>query len=341
MTYLRNAWYCVAWSSEIGPTPFARVILDEPVLLYRGENGRVVAMSDRCPHRYAPLHRGTLHGEIIACPYHGLQFGPDGMCRHNPHGDGRVPDRQVLKVYPIVERQNVAWIWMGDPARADRSEAPDHPELEPDTGWTIITGKLIVRANFSLVVENLLDLTHAGYLHANSVSVDATLKTPAAECQVEADGVYSRFLTSDVPPPKPFAPYWSDPSCDYHRVCRWRAPSLIKTTIGVSAPGGPLADGVFVEGYHLLTPESATSTHYFWSMSRRFAPDDDRYGAALRELVEQAFMHEDEPMIASCQTYKDMGDQVALKPLVLSTDRPAVLAHRWLNRLIQERDAAA
>jgi len=44
-TYLRNAWYCAAWSDELGDGGVTgRTILKEPVVLYRQANGEVVAL---------------------------------------------------------------------------------------------------------------------------------------------------------------------------------------------------------------------------------------------------------------------------------------------------------
>jgi vanillate monooxygenase len=46
--FLKNGWYVAAWDSEIGETPLARTICGEPVMFFRGANGKVVALEDRC-----------------------------------------------------------------------------------------------------------------------------------------------------------------------------------------------------------------------------------------------------------------------------------------------------
>ncbi len=53
---VKNTWYVAAWSSEVKATaaPLARVFLDEPVVLYRDSQGKVVALRDQCPHRQLP-----------------------------------------------------------------------------------------------------------------------------------------------------------------------------------------------------------------------------------------------------------------------------------------------
>lgn len=87
MSFLKNAWYCAAWAREITREPLSRTLLNQKLVFYRKADGTIVAMSDVCPHRFAPMHQGKLHGDVLACPYHGLQFGPDGRCVHNPHGE--------------------------------------------------------------------------------------------------------------------------------------------------------------------------------------------------------------------------------------------------------------
>lgn len=311
--------------------------MGEHILLYRREDGTAVAMTDRCPHRFAPMHQGKLVGDVIACPYHGLAFGSDGQCVHNPH-DAKIPSNARLAVYPLVERQHVAWIWMGKTADADIALIPDHPELTEDSEWKTLRGYLEVKANYSLVVDNLLDLTHSAYLHGDSVSVPASVRLPITQSGTEADGIYSRFITPDVPPPLPFRAHWTHAQCDYHRIVRWTVPSIVRTTIGISPLDGALADGLFIQGYHFLTPESEQRTHYFWSASRTFAADDATYDMRLRAVVEQAFMTEDEPMIAACQRYMGENDLYDLSPVLLKTDKASVLARRALQKHIKERD---
>ena len=75
-TYLRNAWYVAAWSDDlVDGQLLSRMILKEPVVLFRKSDGHVAALQDRCPHEFAPLHMGKIvDGDRVQCPYHGLEF---------------------------------------------------------------------------------------------------------------------------------------------------------------------------------------------------------------------------------------------------------------------------
>lgn len=92
MSYLRNAWYVAGWQDEVeNGGLFHRRILDEQILLVRDQAGMVHALADRCPHRFAPLHLGKRHGDVIECAYHGLRFDMGGRCVLNPQGEGAIP----------------------------------------------------------------------------------------------------------------------------------------------------------------------------------------------------------------------------------------------------------
>jgi vanillate O-demethylase monooxygenase subunit len=88
MTFLRNQWYTAATSTEVGAKPLARTICNEPLVIFRGEDGTVAVLTDRCPHRKAPLSSGEVVGSDIQCGYHGIRFAANGACTHVP---GNVP----------------------------------------------------------------------------------------------------------------------------------------------------------------------------------------------------------------------------------------------------------
>ena len=77
--FLRDCWYVIAWDHEIAADAlFSRVVLNEPLLVYRLADGRIVALEDRCCHRLAPLSAGRREGDCVRCGYHGLKFDADG-----------------------------------------------------------------------------------------------------------------------------------------------------------------------------------------------------------------------------------------------------------------------
>ena len=91
--FLRNCWYVAAWDHElIDGKLLRRVLLEDPVLLYRGDSGKVTAMNDRCPHRGALLSKGRLEGDAVRCMYHGLKYDSTGKCIQIP-GQDMIPPK--------------------------------------------------------------------------------------------------------------------------------------------------------------------------------------------------------------------------------------------------------
>ncbi|MCX7282972.1 MAG: aromatic ring-hydroxylating dioxygenase subunit alpha [Novosphingobium sp.] len=137
-SYLYNTWYVAGWADGLGEAAQQRTFLEQPVALFRDEQGVAQAVSGRCPHRFAPLGHGQVVEGTLMCPYHGLRFDGAGRCVHNPHPGGQLPDA-LLRVYPLVERHALLWIWMGDAAAADQALIPDFSWLS-DPRWEAVRG---------------------------------------------------------------------------------------------------------------------------------------------------------------------------------------------------------
>src|ERR1700688_4281682 len=103
MEFLQNTWYLAAWSDRIKPGElFPRMILNRPLVFLRRQDGSVVAMDDRCPHRFAPLSMGHAEGDRIVCGYHGLEFdSASGACVRNPHNTGKIPAAARVRTYKV------------------------------------------------------------------------------------------------------------------------------------------------------------------------------------------------------------------------------------------------
>ncbi|MEO6378470.1 MAG: Rieske 2Fe-2S domain-containing protein, partial [Caulobacteraceae bacterium] len=155
--FLKNSWYQAAWSAELTAEDLlARTICGEPLVFFRNPDGAVQALYDRCPHRFAPLSRGTVNEGRLTCGYHGLVFDGSGACVHNPHGPP--PRRTVVRPYPAVERHRAIWVWMGDPQAADPSLLPDLAFIDETPEIATISGYMPTRANYELLSDNILDL---------------------------------------------------------------------------------------------------------------------------------------------------------------------------------------
>lgn len=339
--FLKNAWYCAGFTADLGQAPVGKTFLGEPIVFYRRSDGVAVALSGRCPHRFAPLHRGKIVDDAVECPYHGLVFNSAGQCIHNPHGDGQIPARAVLRQYPLEERHGVLWVWMGDPEKADRAAIIDTRfVVSPD--YAVITGYLHVAANYQLVVDNLLDLTHPAILHRGGLSSEEYLGGNM-ETRFRQEGleVHSEYTFRNVDASPGLRPLWGDRKSDVRAFMTLFAPSSLYLDFQMNEVNGPIGEGLLMPSLHLLVPESETSTHYFYVQSRNVELENDELTALINEVTRRAFVEEDEPMVRACQEMMGTSDLFSLKPAMLSTDGGAVRARHLLEKLIaqEQKDA--
>jgi len=105
--FFHNCWYMAGWSHELDDGRLLpRTLLEQPVLLFRGESGAAIALDNRCAHRGALLSNGRREGDCVRCMYHGLKFDATGRCVQIP-GQDMVPAKLAVRRYPLVERQGV------------------------------------------------------------------------------------------------------------------------------------------------------------------------------------------------------------------------------------------
>lgn len=337
MTWLKNTWYAAAWAHEVsGDSPLGRTLLDEPVAIFRGADGRLAAIGGRCPHRFAPLAMGKIKGNALECPYHGLQFGREGVCIFNPHGDGKIPTAARVREYAVAERWGLVWLWPGS-APADEAAIPDLSHLNR-TDLAHVRGAMSMSAHYMLGVDNLIDLSHAQFVHGDRL---ASANFGAAHHSVQQAGnrVTNRLAiaNSDVPPilrgrispDVEVVDYWLDST--------WQPASIVTNDVGVTLPGRPREEGYRSFGLHIVTPETQRSSHYLFAHSRNYFVGDAEFDEKIREWQRVGFGEQDKPIIEA--TARMMGEDVdplLLKPVLLQTDTAAVRARRVLARLIEE-----
>ena len=201
--FLMNTWYVAAWDHELaGGKLLARTLLEKPVLLYRGDSGRVVALDNRCCHRGAKLSNGRREGDDVRCMYHGLKFDPGGKCIQIP-GQDNIPKNLGVKSYPVLERDHLVWIWMGEPSLADPAKILDFPYLR-DPAWRGMPDYMHYKANYLLIVDNLSDFAHLAFVHTKTLggSEEYAYKSKPTAIERLEDGfrVERWHMDADAPP---------------------------------------------------------------------------------------------------------------------------------------------
>ena len=336
MPYLKNTWYVAAWAHEIVPDKIlARTILGEQVALFRRQDGSPAALLDRCPHRFAPLSAGILSGGKIACRYHGLEFDGRGQCVFNPHGP--VPRTLGVRSWPTHDSHRATWIWMGDPALADPRLIPPLNYLTEAPSTAFSCGQLLSgRGHYELFSDNILDLSHTDYLHPNTLGGGAVTKT-RQKVEETPDYVEVTWNAPHSPPLPALRSLIGDlpQDTDIIQSVRWYAPAVMRLISATVESGKPAEQGFANVNAHIMTPETETTTHYFFAATRNFCTEDAELNARLAVMRERIFATEDKPMIELLQTRMGTTDFWDLKPHLLSIDEASVRVRRRLKKLIE------
>jgi phenylpropionate dioxygenase-like ring-hydroxylating dioxygenase large terminal subunit len=342
MQFLTNTWYAASWSDDVGESFLARTILEEPLLLFRRSDGSVATLRDTCPHRFAPLHLGKRVGDEVQCPYHGLRFDGFGHCTHNPHGTGAVPRTAVLRTFVTRERDGIVWVWMGDAERADEARIPDFSVFSRADG-AFTPGQTIHQdVSYELVNDNLFDTSHATYLH--KALGTGTVANVKIETREEKNTVYATRRTPACKPEHLFvaggAAVASD-RVDYTVSLRWNPPGWFFFEISIRKAGSNTEPLASMFSAQLLTPETATSMHYMWKAFRTFAIGDRAFTDMMVKHTNHAFTTEDYPMVRATQERMRGREFWSLKPMLIESDRAAVLGRRLLGKLVSEQEHQA
>jgi vanillate O-demethylase monooxygenase subunit len=333
--FLCNAWYLAAWAEEVPPSQLlARTIANETLVFFRTAEGAVTALYDACPHRFAPLSRGILGEKGLQCRYHGLTFGADGRCVSNPHG----PISAALRVrrYVVAERHTALWVWLGDPDRASVDTIPDLGFIDRTAPVARVRGRLHRHADYRLLVDNIMDLSHADYLHPDSLGGGINTRTRGKV--EERNGVVSIrwHAQNDTLPPvmRGLMPN-GEPRGDFQNEVDWHAPGVMRQRLRFGPTGELETRGLDSWTTHTMTPETETSTHYFYCHTSDTVSANPALAGPIKEVLDRAFEQEDGPMIEAQQSRIGSRDFWSLKPALLSIDTGAVLARRALERLIK------
>lgn len=332
--YPLNCWWVAALSSEIGEELQGRWLCDTPVLLYRKSDGSVAAIEDRCPHRSAPLHKGCRRGDTVECGYHGFTFGPDGACVRVPSMKSPPPALRI-RAFPVVERAPFVWVYLGDPDALPQVPPPHQLDWTTAPDFVMRTGRIDIAANYLLLKENVLDLTHFGFVHAATFKITDWVDAPRLTRDGERCGYHQSFVASPLPPV--FAePLGLAPGTPYDREnYGWFvSPALQIGAVDLIDPATKAVTGKFRVS-HATTPIDRNHMHYFWVIARDHGTSQAEMDA-FQHITEVGFA-EDEAMIEAVQALQDRDPrQTSELEKSVKADAPGIearrLVARWMER---------
>lgn len=343
--FIQNAWYGGAWDYELNAeNMLARKILGKRLLFMRTSDGKVTALRDRCSHRFAPLSKGRREGDSVRCMYHGLMFDADGKCIWEPSRKGVSPNTDVQS-FPVEERHRLIWVWMGDPEKADPDLIPDcHHHTSPD--WASIPKYAHFKANYMLVLDNLLDFSHLSFVHENTLGGSTAIADTRPKVEQTETGVkLTRWYLNEPE----FAPYLRGHERFTGPVDRWNIYNLSTLSnhfsmaagsapANTGAPEGKFhPDAMVFHSHQVITPEDERNTHYFWTYGHNFALDNTELTQALADRISAGFL-EDRAMIEAQQILVDESgdDQMAF----ILVDNALTLGRRLIDEKLKEQAGA-
>lgn len=329
MQLLSNVWYAVAWVEQLSNSPLGRTVVSQPLLLFRRGDGLPAALADVCPHRFARLSAGVLHGDDIECPYHGLRFNTSGACILNPHGS--VTPQMEVRSYPIVERHGIVWVWMGAREKADQRLIPDLAFMDETPLTTTVHNYFdVVSFRYDILIDNLLDPSHEDYLHRGTFSGGAGEPAELAVREVDNMVVVERLTRSM--PARPRYEHIGD-RVDVRYTIRWWPSQVVAFERTYSPSGSAEGPSVTARFCHLATPETPTSTHYFHAVTKAQKLEDTAVDE-IRETARNVILGEDAPMLEAIDRRMRGADLLELRPVVLPTDLGGMRARAVMRRLL-------
>ena len=196
MTALRECWHPVAFAAELAGKPVHADLLGQPLVLWRGQDGRPRANSNLCVHRGTALSLGWVRGDELVCPYHGWRYRADGRCAAIPQLEdpSRVPRKARIGAYGCQERYGLIWVALAEP----RWPLPEVPELEDGTWVLVPAGPYRWRCDAARQVENFTDFGHFPWVHPGLLGDPDRPVVPRHEVAVEGNVLHYSIVRPEA-----------------------------------------------------------------------------------------------------------------------------------------------
>ena len=263
-----DCWYALAMSVDVDRDLLGVRALGLPVVLYRTEDGRAVALEDRCAHRAFPLSAGTLVGDDVQCGLCGFVYDGGGQCVSVPT-QPRVPFGAKVASYPVQERDGLVWVWLGEPGRARLHRVPELPWLD-DESWAGVGGETEVDAGFLLLHENFADVTQVPFVAPDIAPSVLGAAPPPLDVVLSETTVTLRREFPPAPLPAWQAEMLGAGSTEFSTLHEgyFLSPAAWVDRWDVTGPDGTVARLRFS---HLVTPLDEGACRLHWQVDRDFA----------------------------------------------------------------------
>ncbi len=174
---LREGWHCLGRVDEIPDEgDFMTVqLLDEPLLVVRGGNGKIRVFANICRHRGMPLAEGRGQAKRFVCSYHAWAFGLDGALlraarMRNADFD---PASCRLHEFACEARAGFIYVNLSDAPGSLDARLAGLPELlaryEPESFRLVHVAEETWATNWKCLVENFMEGYHLSVVHPQTL----------------------------------------------------------------------------------------------------------------------------------------------------------------------------
>lgn len=241
--FVKDCWYVAGLSGDFPEGKLTgQIIAKRPIVMWRNTEGEVVAYDDRCSHKRFPLSKGRLMSDgTLECAYHGMRYDTSGKCVMIPsHPSGPISPNAQVRAFPVMEQDGLVWIWPGDPGNAESRRPPRLPEVGDDRWKSICVGPMDVDANYLLLVENLLDITHFYPLHDGNIGDIENSRIPIELEEGASDGnsyVMTIRRTTGYQQPPYLVDWFHFDTVDRHHTHCLMSPAVCRVVMRNAPPG--------------------------------------------------------------------------------------------------------
>jgi phenylpropionate dioxygenase-like ring-hydroxylating dioxygenase large terminal subunit len=163
-----NVWTPVVLAARLKRHPLAVTVAGERLVFFRGNDGKIGALVERCPHRGAALSLGRMTGDgHLACPFHGWEFDTDGTNVHVPFNPDAKRERLFAASVPVRQIGDMLWMYT-----APVAEAPTGPAV-PDALMGDRDRRVYLErrwtCHWTRAMENMLDSPHLPFVHRTTI----------------------------------------------------------------------------------------------------------------------------------------------------------------------------
>jgi phenylpropionate dioxygenase-like ring-hydroxylating dioxygenase large terminal subunit len=226
---------------------------------------------------------------------------------------------------------------------ADPEKITDFHWLD-DPNWGAKSSYLHVEANWQLVVDNLLDLTHLAFVHDTTIGNLALAEHAKVNVARAPNNVsVTRWIIDQEPPPTFKRVGGFTGNVDRWQIVDFVPPAFLRldvgaTPTGTGAPQGKRVGGIGMRNLNAITPETETTAHYFWGQAHDFDVKNPETTNKIFEQIRTAFM-EDVAVFSAQQ--KNLNVFSNPPQVDIAADGGVIAARRILSRLYDEEQAAS